>query len=176
MAEQAWRALSADEQQARIADVERQRRAADEQREQHDRYVADTTARIPGLVADLAEAGNPGLRPRQTTGWRPAKGLERLMRPSGRDVTVDLEPAWPMGTYAWRDQKQVWFTAETGFTPSGHIVLITQAAPSDEVEVVVARIGLPPDFVSAPVHVGARVATLPDASNALAHHLARPKS
>jgi hypothetical protein len=95
---------------------------------------------------------------------------------SGKHVVVALEPAWPIGSFAWRDNKQMWLVAATGCTASGHVVPMERAACSDRVPgdvVLIGPLGATPDFVTAPSYVGAWEPTLFNVYGALEHFVAQ---
>ena len=140
-----WAALTPEQRVAEVAAFERRREEerqarirAWEAKRLREREREGAPGRIEGAVARLRELGSPGLEQRTATAriwtfWHKLAGSR-----SGKEVTLTLAPAWPVGTFAW--VKHGWGHEEwveevpTGCTSAGEIVPLNSPSETDSLQ------------------------------------------
>jgi hypothetical protein len=103
--------------------------------------------RVKRALETLAALGNPGLQRREVPGRYRKSIVIRLFGSSRKVNLVTVEPAWPIGEFQWEHRHRGHKERETGYTPSGHVVPIHEAAETDDVDpdFCVLRIGREPN-------------------------------
>jgi hypothetical protein len=133
--EDEWRAAELDWQQkmAQRAAAEANYRAYQEAQRRLERRRVE-------LLAELKRLGNPGLQRRNVPGRYHLSLTRKLLGQVGEHKLVEVEPAWPIGTFTW-----VWTGAygvrncedlPTGYTPTERFVPMQYATKGDPVEML----------------------------------------
>lgn len=125
------------------AAVERDRQAAAKAAAAQAAEQKDLERRKIAVLTALKAAGNPGLKQRQVPGRYYLSFFARLFGQVGQDMPVDVEPAWPTGSFTWvlsgahgvDDFEEL----ETGFTPSERFVPMGYGTDGDDVEILYRR-------------------------------------
>jgi len=130
-AHQQWEAMSPEERH-RIVEARKVRAREDaERRHELEEATAQADRDAQGALATLNAAGCPGLVARHGMLAPSPTRIQALLDIRPKYVPVELEPAWPVGAYAWRSSKRIWQQLRTGITPTGHLVPMEHAAHSD---------------------------------------------
>ena len=133
----------ADEALARRREVEEAaaaRAAADA------RQAQELQQRRESAVAELKALGPTALVPRKVLGRYRRTLLHQILSVSGQDELVEVEGAWPIGSFTWSHRSGYGGTSAenlpTGLTPSGRIVPMESAGKGDDVEDQYKRLSL----------------------------------
>jgi hypothetical protein len=141
-----WRAAGKRaESLAREHEAKRAREEARMAREADQRQHLEQ--RQSDLLAALHDAGNPGQEARRVPGRYYLSPLDRILGRVGKDVLVDVESAWPLGSFTWMDIRshgtEHFADIATGFTASGRFVPMEYATAGDPVEMLYRRRSMP---------------------------------
>lgn len=127
-------------------DARRRTRAQEGERLRRERAAADaeTERRLESAWAALEAGGNQGLQPRLVPGRYYLSLLDRMLGRVGKDELVEVEGAWPIGTFSWYNPAgpHGGFLIEdlpSGYTPTGRVVPLEYGTAGDNVEMLYAR-------------------------------------
>jgi hypothetical protein len=99
------------------------------------------------LLAALQNAGNPGQETRLVPGRYYLSPWDRILGRVGKDVLVDVESAWLLGSFTWMELRshgtEHFEDIATGFTASGRFVPMEYATAGDPVEMLYRRRSMP---------------------------------
>lgn len=141
-----WRAagkraesLAREHEAQRAREKARVAREADEQRRLEQRQS--------DLLAALQNAGNPGQEARRVPGRYYLSPLDRIFGRVGKDLLVEVESAWSLGSFTWMEIRshgtEHFQDIATGFTASRRFVPMEYAAAGDPVEILYRRRSIP---------------------------------
>ncbi len=120
--------------------------AAKASQERHDRQRA-LERRRDELLANLEQLGHPGLQTRRVPGKYHLTAMAKLLGRVGEDRKVEVEPAWPIGSFTWVEIRshglEHFEQLPTGLTPSRRLVPMGYATQGDSVEMLYFRRSLP---------------------------------